>query len=258
MLNLKDRDALKTGKDVRNLMTRLLRSPSNNPYVFLQYARILQMLAAEPSNHSYMLQKHAGEMSSYAEQLILLAGPMQTHGDTQATALRGLRLLADLPPDQQVDGILRTLAGTMRIIPILMGAARTSHEDTRVEVCRLVRALARQADVADQMVQSFVPVYNHPPNNGHSNAIVATGGRINGATEPLKPQKISFLSILGGLLHVPSSRLQMETCLALEPLADRHKLAMCQAKVVTALIALSHSGDRDLMDCAGRVLKLLA
>ena len=67
LLNLKDRDALKTGRDVRGLMTRLLRAPSNNPLVFLQYARILQMLAAEPSNHEYMLRKH--DVSSYVEQL---------------------------------------------------------------------------------------------------------------------------------------------------------------------------------------------
>ena len=86
MLNLKDRDALKTGKDVRGLMTRLLRGgPYANPLVYLQYARLLQMLAAEPSNHRYMLQRH--DVSSYVEQLAFLCAPNLNHGDTQATAL---------------------------------------------------------------------------------------------------------------------------------------------------------------------------
>ena len=49
-----------------------------------------------------------------------------------------------------------------------------------------------------------------------------------------------------------------EVCLALEPLASKHKVAMCQAKVVGRLIAMNHSGDPSLMDCAGRILKLLA
>ena len=47
-------------------------------------------------------------------------------------------------------------------------------------------------------------------------------------------------------------------CLALEMLAERHKVAMCQARVVGQLIAMSHSRDPELMDCAGTVLKLLA
>ena len=46
---------------------------------------MLQMLAAEPSNHSYMLQQH--DVSSYVEQLVYLASPVQTHGDTVAAAI---------------------------------------------------------------------------------------------------------------------------------------------------------------------------
>jgi hypothetical protein len=64
--------------------------------------------------------------------------------------------------------------------------------------------------------------------------------------------------VLGGLLATPSPRLQMEVCLALEPLAAEHRVAMCQAQVVTALIALTHTPDDELATCAGRVLKLLA
>ena len=276
MLNLKDRDALKTGKDVRGLMTRLLRGgPYANPLVYLQYARLLQMLAAEPSNHRHMLQRH--DVSSYVEQLVFLASPNLNHGDTQATALRGLRLLADLPAEQQVDGILRTLSGPMRILPLLTAAALTEHEDTRVEVCRLIRALAREPYIADMMVgitHVLPPKATSRPGaaaadlagvGGVGGKLVATG---DGAQQQQQqqltdlsdgePTKLSFLSIIGKMLEEPSSRLQVEACLALELLAERHKVAMCQAKVVSQLIAMSHSRDPELMDCAGTVLKLLA
>ena len=153
LLMLRERDALRTGKEVRGIMTRLLRSPSTNPAVFTQYARILQMLAEEPSNHSYMLMRH--DVSSYIEQLVLLASPAQEHHDARAAALRGLRLLAEA---RVVDGILRILTGQMRIVPILMYAVQLEHDETRVEVCRLVRALAHQPEIADDMIRSSHPI----------------------------------------------------------------------------------------------------
>ena len=50
----------------------------------------------------------------------------------------------------------------------------------------------------------------------------------------------------------------MEVCLALEPLAAAHRVPMCQAQVVSALIQLTHTNDDDLVTAASRVLKLLA
>jgi len=271
LLLLKERDALRTGKDVRALMTRLLRAPAvdshhqpggsvtvtGNPLVYLQYARMLQMLAAEPSNHEYMLRKH--DVSSYVEQLRFLASPVQTHGDTVAAALRALRLLAEA---QMVDGVLRTLAGAMNLIPVLLHAAHASHEDTKVEVCRLVKAFAKKPEIASQMVSStYTPpqlgqgypgqTQQHHQPLGDANAIAnkADGGK----QPPPKP----FLVVLCGLLAVPSPRLQMEACLALEPLAADHKVSMCQAQVVSALIALTHTPDDDLVAAAGRVLRML-
>ena len=189
LLLLKERDALRTGKEVRGLMTRLLRAPSSNPLVFLQYARMLQMLAAEPSNHEFMLHKH--DVSSYVEQLVFLASPMQTHGDTVAAALRGLRLLAEA---EVVDGVLRTLAGPMKLIPVLLHAAHSSHEDTKIEVCRLVKAFARRPETAIQLVQSkYTPPANGPggqpapPPLGDANALTTT--------EPKKAESKPFLAV---------------------------------------------------------------
>jgi hypothetical protein len=51
-----------------------------------------------------------------------------------------------------VDGVLRTLAGAMNLIPVLLHAAHASHEDTKVEVCRLVKAFAKKPEIASQMV----------------------------------------------------------------------------------------------------------
>ena len=131
---------------------------------------MLQMLAAEKSNHEYMLRKH--DVSSYVEQLVYLASPQQKHGHTVAAALRGLRLLAEfeevrahlIPPlmprgmpssphfpwchvacpphptsldaTWQVDGVLRTLTSQMKLIPVLLHAALSAHEDTMIEVSR--------------------------------------------------------------------------------------------------------------------------
>ena len=284
LLMLRERDALRTGKEVRGIMTRLLRSPSTNPAVFTQYARILQMLAEEPSNHSYMLMRH--DVSSYIEQLVLLASPAQEHHDARAAALRGLRLLAEA---RVVDGILRILTGQMRIVPILMYAVQLEHDETRVEVCRLVRALAHQPEIADDMIRSSHPILltgmrlqvalleqqaaqqqqqqagDPQQQTGQTGAVVAAGAdaaRPDGGAKPPAPTKATFLTLLGALLASPAADVLMEACLALESLARDHKVEMCQAKVVGMLIALiSHSGgakDEALVQAAGRVLRLLA
>ena len=60
-----------------------------------------------------------------------------------------------LAEERAIEDILTILAGTMRIIPILMVAAQLDHEDARAEVCRLVRALAQRPDLAAKMVRSM-------------------------------------------------------------------------------------------------------
>ena len=181
-----------------------------------------------------------------------------THGDTVAAALRGLRLLAEA---EEVDGVLRTLASSMKMIPVLLHAAHAHHEDTKVEVCRLVRAFARSREIASQMVgASYTPAATGAPPPaaaGDASAIVPTGGEL--VSVPTAAAARPFLSVFGGLLSELSSRVQMEACLALEPLASAHRVQMCQAQVVSSLIALTHTRDDDaLVLAASRVLKLLA
>ena len=74
---------------------------------------------------------------------------------------------------------------------------------------------------------------------------------------PQQPETLGFLVILSSLLMSPSARLQIEACLALEPFAAEHKIAMAQAKVIGALIALTQSSDQEVQLTAGRVLKLM-
>lgn len=71
------------------------------------------------------------------------------------------------------------------------------------------------------------------------------------------PRPTPFLAIIGSLLATPSPSLQVEACLALEPFCEDHKVAMCQAKVVGSLIALTQSGDAWVVNTASRVLKCL-
>ena len=73
-----------------------------------------------------------------------------------------------------------------------------------------------------------------------------------------QPKGTAFLEVVGALLGSSSPRLQIEACLALEPFASAHRVSMCQARVVGALIALTHSSDEEVQDTAGRVLRLLA
>ena len=80
----------------------------------------------------------------------------------------------------------------------------------------------------------------------------------DGPPKPIEPRNKPFLTVLGGMLGVPSARVQMEVCLALEPLAKEHRVPMCQAQIVSALIALTHTSDDELITAASRVLKLLA
>ena len=94
--------------------------------------------------------------------------------------------------------------------------------------------------------------------SGAASAIVATGGEVVPVGLPAAVKK-PFLAVIGGLLAEPSARVQHEACLALEPLAADHRVAMCQAQVVGALIALTQVADDDaLVTAASRVLKMLA
>ena len=103
------------------------------------------MLSRERSNHSYMLAP-----KPYVEQLVYLAGGAGVLGEAQAAALRGLRHMAEA---EAVDTICATLVG-MKIVPTLMAAMLAEHEGTRLEVCRLVRALAKYPEIASRMVRS--------------------------------------------------------------------------------------------------------
>lgn len=245
ILLLRERDALRTGKEVRGLMTRLLRGQHASHLIFLHYARCLQMLAAEPSNHNYMMVhqdvSQQADQLSYIEQLVFLATMMLGHGDTQATALRGLRLMAEA---ETLDGIHSMLAGPMNMLPALMNLATVEHEDLRIEVCRLVRTLAKRPEIATSIVQSTLKA---PVPQARA-----------GASGESPPPPTPFLALLGAMLLTPSPRLQCEACMALEALAEGHKVEMAQARVVSALIALSHSSSDSIVDAASKVLQLLA
>lgn len=79
---LRERDELRTAREVRALMVRLLNSGSRNPSLYAEYARILMELASETSNHKYMLKQ------PYVDQLVLLAGGLGPAVDAQAHALQ--------------------------------------------------------------------------------------------------------------------------------------------------------------------------
>jgi hypothetical protein len=59
------------------------------------------------------------------------------------------------------------------------------------------------------------------------------------------------------MLTAPSRQVQIEACQALEPLCANHKVPLCQARVVGALIALTQSTDEEVVVAAARVLHQL-
>jgi len=258
---LRERDELRTAKEVRSIMVRLLNSGSRNPHLYAMYARLLMELAAEVSNHKYMLKQ------PYVDQLALLAGGIGQSVEAQAYGLRGLRLLATATGEYAIDDIRSKLASHFKLIPLLMSAASVSHEDTRVEVCRLVCVLATQRDIARRIAEAAQAPPPLPPSRASSEraALAATGTADVMADEAelaevlQEPQHrpIPFLAVIGMLLATPSARLQIEACLALEPFCVEHKVAMCQAKVVGALISLTQSHDPHVVTAASRVLTSL-
>ena len=85
-LLLKEKEALSTGTEVREVINLLLHERQSNPQVLLHYANALETLTIETSNHQPMLQK------TYVQQLVGIAN--EASGPTQAAALRAA--VADL------------------------------------------------------------------------------------------------------------------------------------------------------------------
>jgi len=217
-LLLKERDAMATGKDVQKIMARQIYSHTRNPTVYIQYARMLEMLAKDPSNHTKMLEK------LYVTQLIELAHRIGPVGDAQASALRALRYLCTdtaegaKPP---IPNIKTMLVTEYNIIPILMAAAHVAHEDTRLEVCTIVRSLATENNLADKMVRCvFKPQFANPYHQ-HQHHQQQQQAALEAPGTP-------FLAVVGSLLATNSPRLQRGACRALEPFARRHKIPVCQ------------------------------
>ena len=230
----------------------------------------------------------------YLQQLVqLTTGPQPTgygfpRGDTQAEALKGVRMIAEKGPEQKgLEDILPELANRFGIIPILMNAAREPHEETQAETCRIVRALAQRQELAHKMVRSVLPLpktdsrrraapggthaASQPPasqaGGAAARADVAAAGQLaangdgggaNKGARAAQPEGIKFLELIASILTHGSPYLQIEACQAVEPFAVEHRVAMAQAKVIGALIALTHSPDHEVRFTAGRVLKQMA
>ena len=268
LMLLRERDALRTGGDLRDLMTRLLNCGSRNPALYTAYARTLASMAREASNHKHMLEnEYVAQLQLLAVGAVALAGSSQRVliADAQAAALQGLRYLADpassdawqpgLSEEFVLDDVESLLAIRFKLIPILMEAARAPHEATRAEVCRLVAALAKKPSIAMRMVKASAAPHHH----GGTPLAVRNGGGGEGGEPPLEgPKPLPFLAVIGELLATPSKLLAIEASLAIEPFAADHKLALCQARVVGSLIALSQSPDPEVKMTASHVLKKLA
>ena len=84
------------------------------------------------------------------------------------------------------------------------------------------------------------------------------GGGANKGARAAQPEGIKFLELIASILTHGSPYLQIEACQAVEPFAVEHRVAMAQAKVIGALIALTHSPDHEVRFTAGRVLKQMA
>ena len=253
---MREREELKTAKEVRSIMVRVLNSGSRNPNLFAQYARVLMELAREVTNHKYMLKQ------GYVEQLFGLAAGLGVAIEAQVFAMQGLRLLATAEGEHAIDSILIKFATTYRIIPLLVAALSAPHEGTRIEVCRLVRALATENEVARMLVaaaQAPPPsaLAREQPEDRVALTNLADAKELAEFTKEPPPKPTPFLAILGSLLTAPSRQVQIEACQALEPLCANHKVQLCQARVVGALIALTQSTDKEVVEAAARVLHQL-
>jgi len=253
---IREREELKTAKEVRSLMVRILNSGSRNPSLFAQYARVLMELAREVTNHKYMLKQ------GYVEQLVGLAAGLGVAVEAQVFAMQGLRLLATAEGEHAIDSILIKFATTYRIIPLLVAALSAPNEGTRIEVCRLVRALASESEVARMLVAAAQAPPPSAPAREQPEVRVALPNLADAKelaefTKEPPPKPTPFLAILGSLLTAPSRQVQIEACQALEPLCANHKVPLCQARVVGALIALTQSTDEEVVVAAARVLHQL-
>lgn len=82
--------------------------------------------------------------------------------------------------------------------------------------------------------------------------------RYRGTSGSGEDPDISLLEAFGNLFESPSSVVLIEASAALEEFAPLHKVAICHAKLVARLIALSHSDDLDVSIAGGRVLRALS
>lgn len=142
-LLLKEKEALSTGSEVREVINLLLHERQSNPQVLLHYANALETLTLETSNHQPMLQK------TYVQQLVGIAN--EASGPTQAAALRAIYNCLEAEAADDIHRLL--LRAPMNVAPTLMRAAYTGHEATQIEICRIVRALGRHEVNAAKLVQ---------------------------------------------------------------------------------------------------------
>ena len=226
---LQEKDALATGDQVRKLMDRLLLTKPWDAQVLLHYTAALELLTRERSNHEYLLQK------PYVQQLVLLS--TQLKGEGLALALRGLRHLAQFGV---IDGVRQVLL-RLKVLPALYILCKHPEQQleglkkgfqAQVEICRLMAALAGETAVANT-----VATYRGPP----------------GADSD-----VLLLEAFGNLFESPSSHVLVEASAALEVFAPHHKVAICHAKLVARLIALSHSDDIEVSVAGGKVLRALS
>ena len=230
---LQEKDALATGEEVRRLMDRMLLTKPWDPRVLEHYTSMLEVLTREPSNHDYLLQK------PYVSQLVLLA--TQLRGDGLSLALQGLRHLAQA---REAEAVLQQLL-KLGVLPALYalckrpdrqleGLVTDASMSAQMEVCRLMAALGAEDQVA------------------------ATLASYRGAAGPDGEEPDTLLGAFGSLFDSPSPHVLIEVCSALEVYAPLHKVAICHAKLVARLIALSHSEERSVSVAAGQVLRALS
>jgi len=223
-LLLREKEALSTGTEVREVINQLLHERQSNPQVLLHYADALETLTHETSNHQPMYVK------SYIQQLVGVANEANDSlGPTQATAFRALYNILEAEGADNIHSLM--LRAPMNVAPTLMRAAYTGHEPTQIEICRIMRAFGRHDANAARLVQQ-----KHHTAEG----------------------QVPFLEVISMMLQTASIDLQVAICAALAPYAARQKVEVCRAKLVGPLITLSQSSNAEVVDAAGAVLSSLA
>jgi len=237
-----EKENLATGEQVRKLMDRLLLTKPWDSQVLHHYTASLELLTRRGANHRFLLAK------PYVQQLVLLS--TQLKGKGLALALRGLRFMAQGGSEgpggstpKPEDGVKQQLI-KLKILPAMHVLCKhpekqleglQKDDEAQVEICRLLAALANdEPDVASQVAS-----YRGPPDSGG---------------EP----DISLLEAFGNIFESPWPAVLVEASKALELFAPTHKVAICHAKLVARLIALSHSEIREVSIAGGQVLKALS